>query len=145
MPYPSKQSIIQHAISQGFTNNMTKSEVMQHKKEPTKKEYKPAKLTPIVGRYKIPPKSVTKEIESCNEVRKFTEYRNGLIKKVTELTANNTLPDENKRKYFIDSIKTSKDINTLLFETSLIKSVDSIEGIPKLMLTIYCKWVEAYI
>jgi hypothetical protein len=124
---------------------MTKSEVMQHKKEPMKKDQKQTKLPSIVGRYKAPPKCVTKEIESCNEVRKFTEYRNGLVKKVTELTANNTLPDENKRKYFIDSIKTSKDINTLLFETALIKKVDSVDGLPKLLLTVYCKWVEAYI
>lgn len=98
----------------------------------------------MVGRYKAPPKNVIKDIESYNEVVKFTEYRNGLIKKVTEMTANKTLNDESKRKCFIDSIKSSKDINTLLFETALIKKMDSIGGVPKLLLTVYCKWIEAY-
>lgn len=149
MPYLNKQSIIQHAISQGFTANMTKSEVMQHKKEPTKKEpARPPRLNPLVGRYKAPPKSFNKEIELSShqlEERKFTEYRSGLIKKLTEVTAKSTLPDENKQKNFIEAVRTSKDICALLFDTALINRLDKLGGMPKLVLTVYCKWIESYI
>ena len=146
MPYLSKQSIIQHAITQGFTNNMSKSEVTQHKKEPMKKESKAPKQLPMVGRYKTPSKSTTKNIESYNsfEDKTFKEYRNGLMKKITEITANTTLKDENKRNNFIESIRTSKDIGTLLFDTSIVKTLDKLDGMPKLLLTVYCKWIEAY-
>jgi len=92
---------------------------------------------------------VTKALESYNlgsetvEGKRFTEYRNGLIKKLTELTANKTLSSDDKRKIFMESIFKSSDINTLILETSIIKKLDTLGGLPKLLLTVYCKWVES--
>jgi hypothetical protein len=95
---------------------------------------------------------VIKNLESYNSLgsntvdeRRYTEYRNGLIKKLTELTANKTLSNDDKRKMFMENIFKSSDINTLILETSIIKKLDTLGGLPKLLLTIYCKWVESVI
>lgn len=74
----------------------------------------------------------------------YIEYRNGLIRKLTELGAK-TLPDENKKSTFIQSVLSSKDINKLILQTSLVKKLDMVDGVPKLLLTVYCKWIESYI
>ena len=148
MPYLIKQAITQHAIAQGYTANLTKSEITQNKKEP-KKEIKTKLPTPMIGRFRKPPTAVIKNLESFESTnrcdRGYIEYRNGLIKKLTELTANKTLPDNEKRKIFMETVFKSSDINTLILETALIKKLDTLDGLPKLLLTVYCKWMESYI
>lgn len=101
----------------------------------------------MAGKFHKPPKAITKDLESYESAeadKKYIEYRKGLFSKLTELGAT-TLKDENKKKIFYESIMKSNDINTLILDTSIIKKLDTVDGLPKLLLTVYTKWLETFI
>lgn len=81
-------------------------------------------------------------MEQC-EKRKYTEYRTGLFKGVFETIGKSTLSSDEKNIRFQESIRNSKDIMNIVLDTSICKTLDDIDGIPKLLITIFSKWAEA--
>lgn len=87
-------------------------------------------------------KNFTDIIEEKN-LPKYIEYRNGLLTSASSLLASKTIDDETKKGHFVKNICNSKDIKTLLFETELIRRLDQMDGMPKVILTIISKYFES--
>lgn len=97
---------------------------------------------------KIKPVSAAalREINKMNHVEpevKYTEYRSGLMRAVSEKIADQSLTHEEQRKKFIKLIGESKDLKNLMIDNMIVEKLDSITGIPKILLTVYAKWVES--
>lgn len=75
---------------------------------------------------------------------KYTEYRTGLFKGVFQTIANQTMSDDNRKNKFMEGIANSRDIYSLIIDTSICKTLDEITGIPKIAMTVFSKWAEAY-
>lgn len=83
------------------------------------------------------------ELERQCEKRKYIEYRTGLFKGIFETIGKSTLNNDEKNKKFQESIKNSKDIMSIVIDTSICKTLDDLDGLPKLIMTIFSKWAEA--
>lgn len=111
----------------------------------TKKEKQPLSFNKQFGQYKLPPKKLINMVnnDEIYNKKRYIEYRSGLLTSVCGLFANRTLNEEHKKNHFINSVMVSKEIPDLLFNTTLIESLDRVDGLPKLILTIISKYFEA--
>lgn len=74
--------------------------------------------------------------------KKYIEYRTGVLKGVFNQISN-TLQSDQCKQSFMQSVSTSKDIYSLLIETSIVDRLDRIGGTPKLLMTIAGKYFES--
>lgn len=90
-----------------------------------------------------PPRHILNQLRDLgsesNESRSYTEYRIGLIKLFGKKFNNGEKADD-----FVNKILNSQDLKSLLFDTALCKSIDTMGGIPKIALTILSKYAETY-
>lgn len=82
-------------------------------------------------------------MEQQCEKRKYIEYRTGLYKGLFESIGKSTLGNDEKNKRFQELIRNSKDIMSIVIDTSICKTLDDMDGIPKLLITVFSKWAEA--
>ena len=75
---------------------------------------------------------------------KYTEYRTGLFKGVFQTISNQTMTDDEHKNKFMEGIKNSRDIYSLIIDTAICKSLDEVTGIPKIAMTIFSKCAESY-
>ena len=143
MPYINRKTLMNHAIAQGY-EKAPKSESVTQKKETPQSSKRPLPLPKRVGRITLPPKQLLKQIDVCVENEKrYIEYRTGLFKGVIEGISKATLNCEDKQKTFMSLVSNSNDIKSLVIDTSLVKTLDRIDGLPKLLFTLFSKWAEA--
>ena len=79
------------------------------------------------------------------ESKKYLEYRKGFFRAISEGIGKISLKDDDKIQKFVESLKNSNDINDIIYETSLCKKLDELDGVLKLILTVGSKWIEAQI
>lgn len=89
------------------------------------------------------PRIIPSDIINVNDRKTYIEYRNGLFRGITEGLGKATFGNNEKVQKFSELIKSSKDIYSLLIDTSIIKTIDEMDGIIKVLLTIGSKWFEA--
>lgn len=83
--------------------------------------------------------NIEHEININNYGKKYTSYRKGLLINVYEVISRyGNFGDKDK---FIKDCLNDNDINELL-NNSIIDSIDGIGGMPKLLITIYSKYIS---
>lgn len=79
------------------------------------------------------------ERESFNYQPKYTGYRLGLLRKAYEILARyGKLPNEES---FISDCLQDNEIMSLM-DNSVVNHLDSVGGVPKLLLSIYSKYIQ---
>ena len=97
---------------------------------------------PKIG-IRAPPKEFLKILKETQkrENAKFTEYRMNLIK----YCARRSKMNPSTRETFVNKLITSNDLKKLLFDSSLISSLDQMDGLPKILLTVLSIYLETSI
>ena len=85
-----------------------------------------------------PLKTPSFQDHSQKPLDKYTEYRTDLMKYLMNYSKMN---DEEKNT-FIEDVITSKDLQKLIFQEGMISYVDEVGGIPKIILTVLCKYLK---
>ena len=137
MPYLNNKDLTQHAIREGYTKEPKSSPITQKSKAPVR-QAAPRRVR--MGSIRLPSKRALQqcaELERVDVTPKYTEYRQGLMKTVTNGLANVSHDDPDKKATFIEGLRTSKDLHRLIIDTALIKKLDELSGAPKIALTVF--------
>jgi hypothetical protein len=118
---------------------ITKQQIqkMREMEEPSAPIKQEKKETPL-GRCPFPVMKPLKQEHQpqISNTKKYKEYRDGLLLIATDKMG---LEGSQKNK-FIDDIMNSKYLKELLFDVSVLQSIDAIDGVPKILLTIASKY-----
>jgi hypothetical protein len=62
---------------------------------------------------------------------------------ITQMLSNKVMADETQKNNFVNSILHSNDLKKLTIDNQILQYVDSLAGVPKILLTVFGKYVES--
>ena len=134
----------QEALKQGIEKPTLSEKIMQQKKQPVKQS--PPRRLKVAGAIKLPSRRALQacyDLEQVDVQTRYVEYRDGLMRAITNGLANVSHDDPDKKHSFVEGLCTSKDLFRLIIDTSLIRRLDEMGGIPKIALTVVGKYGES--
>ena len=137
MPKISKEALMKWRESENL-KNPSKGEAMIQPKKQSQVKLPPPIRRPVRGSMKpanfsiIPDDIRSGEKHDAAPQKVYKEYRTGLLKKTYETISNNN-------KAFVDDCLNCSELQDLV-ENSAITQLDTLDGFPKLLLTVFSKY-----